>query len=331
MIATPPQPGVLHLVSAPSRQERCRAPIGRTLPAYLCAQALERGLTPRGRVVLIGDQPSAHAADAIGLSHDQRLAPPMGRIEMLSRTLRRIANGFERVICWDDELAPLLRGIHCPADLISTRPDLARRRVSSRVQVRVFERADRAVWESRNHLAEIDSVLNRLVADPAPAGSPPDRAQLGIDPDSICIGILADRPGDIDARSVGFLMGLLNASGYNLTAVLPNGASYLTDARRHHHGLGHHFRLIVAQSPIITMLPIFDVLIHPCYNGSGASSLIEQLCENLDTPVLRLNHAGRAGLSRAPGVAGPVIEALDDMLASRVPDPSRTSEAHAHA
>ena len=299
------------------------------MPAYLCAQAIARGLTPRGRVVLIGDDSSERSAQAIGLKHHHRFAPPLGQINMLARPIRKLAKQSDRVICWDDELTPLLRGIPCPVDLISTRPDLATRRVSSRIHVRVFERPDRTVWESRNNQAELDSVLNRLTLDPIIPVQSYSRSSIGIDRESISIGFLADRPSDIDARAVGFLMGLLDVSGFNLTAVVPHGASHLTAARRHHHGLGNHFRFLIAHDPIITMLPIFDVLIHPCYNGTGASTLIEQLCENLDTPVLRLTPGGRAGLSRAPGVAGPVIEALDDLLATRAPAPIRR-EAEIH-
>ncbi len=302
---------------------------GRIIPAYLCAQAIKQGLSPAGQVLLVGDQASEQSARAIGLRFHQRWNAPLGKPDLLARRVRRYANTFDRVICWNDELATLLRGISCPTDLISTRPDLAKRRVPSRVLIRAFERSDRSVWESRNNQAELDTVLHKLVDRPVITDQHHTRTSLGIDPNTICIGMISDRPSDIDARAVGFLMGLLDVSGYSLTAVVPNGANHLTAARRHHHGLGNHFRFLIAQDPIISMLPIFDVLIHPCYNGSGASSLIERLCENLDTPVLRLTHGGRAGLSRAPGLAGPVIEALDGLIATHAPDPiRRKAEIH---
>lgn len=302
---------------------------GRVIPAYLCARAIEQGLSPKGQVLLVGDQASETSAKSIGLRFHQRWSAPLGKPDLLARRVRRYASAFDRVICWNDELAPLLRGISCPTDLISTRPDLAKRRVPTRVHIRAFERSDRSLWESRNNQAELDNVLHKLVDRPEISAHNHSRASLGIDPSTICIGMISDRPIDIDARAVGFLMGLLDVSGYPLTAVVPSGASHLTAARRHHHGLGNHFRFLIAQDPMISMLPIFDVLIHPCYNGSGASSLIERLCDNLDTPVLRLTHCGRAGLSRAPGVAGPVIEALDDLIASKSPDPIRR-EAEIH-
>ena len=330
MIAHPPQPGVLHLVSTPSPTNDLRPPIGRVMPTYLCAQAIRQGLTPPGTVLLIGDPTSERAARAIGLRPDQRIAPPLGRVSMISRLIRHHSRQCSRIVCWNDELAPLLRGLGCPADLISTRPGLAECRVSGKVDVRVFERSDRDAWESRNHQAELDSVLAPIVRDPPPLPQGPNRASLDIDPEHLRIGIVADRPRDIDARSMGFLMGLLHVSGFPLAAVMPADSSHLLSARRHHHGLGSRYRLLIAQEPIIAMLPLFDVLIHPCFDGSGGAHLIERLCENAETPVLRLRHSGRVGLSGAPGVAGPVVEALDDILARRSPDPLR-HEVEIHA
>ena len=280
--------------------------------------------------MLIGDEDSAAFASSLGLTFHQRLSPPLGRVSMLSRTVRRLGNEYQRVICWNDELVPLLRGIQSPCELISTRPSLVKHRVSSRVEIRVFERSDRNAWESRNTNAELDTVLTPLIDRASPLPDAPTKAQLGIDDGSLCIGLIADRPSDIDARAMGFLMGLLHVAGFNITSIIPKDASHVTDARRHHHGLGNRFRFMVAQRPMLTMLPIFDVLLHPCYDGSGSASLIERLCENLDTPVIRLHHSGRDGLSRAPGLAGPIIEALDDILAQRSPDLARR-EVPAHA
>ncbi len=330
MIATVPQPGVLHLVSAPGALDARRPMLGRTIPTYLCAQAIEQGLTPTGTVALIGDSTSQRFAHRLGLRVTHRMTPPMGHASMLARRVRQIAQQHARVICWNDELAPLLRGLQIPVDLISTNPSLARRRVPSRVGIRVFERSDRDRWEAKNHQAELESVLTPLIDSTPVLPESPTREELGIQHDALCVGVIADRPSDIDARGMGFLMGLLNVAGFELTAVLPENASHITAARRHHHALGSRYRFLLARDPMLTMLPVFDVLIHPCYDASGASSLIERLCENAETPVLRLNHSGREGLSRAPGVAGPVIEALDEILAERKPVTNRRSETPAH-
>lgn len=323
MIASAPHPGVLHLVSAPTNARGHRPPLGRQIPAYLCAQAIKQGLTPPGRVILIGDSSSELQARSLGLTPHLRLAPPMGLVPMLARQVRALARDAARVICWNDELAPLLRGLNTPTDLISTNPGLINRRLSNRVAVRVFERGDRDTWESRNHQAELESVLTPLIHDPPAFSSDTSRESLGIDPGCVCIGVIADQPSDIDARSFGFLMGLLNVAGFQITSVIPAGAAYLEAARRHHHALDARFRMLVSSESTLSLLPLFDLLIHPCYDGSGASMLIERLCENADVPVLRLRHSGRDGLSRAPGVAAPIIEALDDIMAQRSPDPLR--------
>lgn len=282
-----------------------------------------QGLTPPGRVILIGDSSSEREARSLGLVPHQRLAPPLGRVSMLRRPIKELAREATRVICWNDELAPLLRALSTPADLISTNPKLVTRRLSNRVAVRVFERADRDAWESRNHQADLESVLTPLIQNPPLPTSALTRTSLGIEPDDICIGVIADQPSDIDARAHGFLMGLLNVAGFQITSIIPEGANHLEAARRHHRALDSRFRMLVSSTATLSMLPLFDLLIHPCYDGSGASLLIEQLCENADVPVLRLRHSGRDGLSRAPGVASLIIEALDDIIAQRAPDPLR--------
>lgn len=317
MIANAPPSDVLNLVSAPTAASTSRPAIGGYVPTLLCARAIEEGHVPRGRIVLVGDEKSERSARSLGLVPDERLTPPLGRVKMLARSVRNIAEQSQRVCVWNDELVPLLKGVRAPAELISTRPDLARRRVPSRVDIRVFERHDRKVWEARNQEAEIDSLYRTSLEAASIGTGAHNRSSLGIPDDSVCVGVIADRPSEIDARAIGFLIGLLNVSGFRLTAVIPENASHLNAARRHHQGLGDQFRFLIAQDPVLTMLPIFDVLIHPCFNGSGASVLLERICENMGTRVLRLESGGRAGLSRAPGVAGPVIDAIDDIFMNK--------------
>ncbi|MBO6739309.1 MAG: hypothetical protein JJ916_05575 [Phycisphaerales bacterium] len=330
MIANALPSDVLHFVSAPTAASTSRPAIGGYVPTLLCARAIEEGLVPRGRVVLVGDEKSERSARSLALVPHERLTPPLGSVKMLARSVGKIAEQSQRVYVWNDELVPLLKGVRAPAQLISTRPDLARMRVPSRVEIRVFERQDRKAWEAKNQEAEIDSLYRSALDNASVRIGAHTRSSLGIPDDSVCVGVISDRPSEIDARAIGFLIGLLNVSGLSLTAVIPENASHLSAARRHHHGLGDQFRFLIAQEPVLTMLPIFDVLIHPCFNGSGASMLIERICENLGTRVLRLESGGRAGLSRAPGVAGPVIDAIDDIFTKRATPVVRTeTESHA--
>ena len=323
-----PHPGgVLHLVAAPESLSGCPA---RVIPATLCARAIEDQLTPPGKTLLISDSAGRHSAKTIGLQADITLNPPLGRIALLSRSFRAIALRFERIVCWNDELAPLLRHIDRPCELISTRPQLGPNRVSKRVEIRVFEREDRDVWEARNHPAELDTVLAPLVDHTNQPEQSIDRDLLDIDEQTLCIGAIADKSGDVDARAFCFLLGLLSASGYKLCGIVPAGASHLPAARRHHRGLDEPFKLMISDRPITSILPLFDALIHPCFDGTGSSMLLERLCENAEVPVLRLKDAARDGLSRAPGVAGPIIDALDEINAQKQTTQSETHEmAHA--
>ena len=304
---------MIHLVAAPSDRTDAFS-LGRTIPTLLCAQALEQGLTPPGRVILIGDSTCEQQATLLGLRWHERLAPPLGNPKLIIRQIRRLTANASRVICWNDELASVLKGIPAELDLISTSPTHTPAYVSKRVNIRAFEHTDCDHWQERKNTVSIDTILSPILDNIALTARSITRASIGIENNAMCIGVLADRPSDVDARELAFLLGLLNASGYSLTGIVPNTATHLAAARRHHRGLGSKFQLLVTSDPITSLLPIFDALIHPCFDGSGSSMLIERMCENADVPVLRLKHSGRAGLSRAPGVAGPIIEQLDEML-----------------
>jgi len=312
-------PDVIHLVACPSEYENGHS-LGRLVPALLCARAIESQLTPPGLVILVGDQSCELQAKRLGLQWHHRLAPPLGIPKLIHRRVKHLTSKASRVICWNDELAPLLSGIPAELDLISTSPKRMTGYVSKRVSIRVFESSDEQAWEDRGLEASVDRLLPSILDSINDSIQPVNRAQLDLDPNSMCIGVLADRPCDVDARELAFLLGLLNASGYSLTGVVPNTASHLHAARRHHRGLGSRFHLLVTTDPVTSLLPIFDALIHPCFDGSGSSMLIERMCENADVPVLRLKHSGREGLSRAPGVAGPIIEQLDEMIESNRAD-----------
>ena len=306
-------PDVVHLVACPSEQTESTNQ-GRIIPTILCARALQQQHTPPGLVILIGDQSCEAQARRLGLKWHQRIAPPLSNPKLIHRHIKHLTKNASRVICWNDELGLLLSGIPAELDLISTLPKSASGYISRRVAVRVFEQDDKQVWLDRGQEATIDRLLPKVLDNLSESITPINRDHLNIQPNTMCVGVLADRPSDVDARELAFLLGLLNASGYSLTGVVPNTASHLAAARRHHRGLGSKFQFLITTDPITTLLPIFDVLIHPCFDGSGSSMLIERMCENADVPVLRLKQSARAGLSRAPGVAGPIIEQLDEMI-----------------
>lgn len=308
---------IVHVVAAPSAMPQ-RTTLGRVIPTMLCAQAIKHKLTPPGKVILIGDHSSQSQSNKLGLKPDARITPTMGNIWLTRRPLRLAIGRAHRVICWNDELIELLKGIAAEIDLISTLPSTAPDTISKRINIRTFEPHDMDIWTQRGLHPQRETILANVLDSVYDHYTSSDRQSfrdaLGINSSTMCLGVIADNPHKIDARELAFLLGLLDASGYSLTGIVPSTASHLAAARRHHRGLGSPFSLLIASDPITSFLPAFDALIHPCFDSSGSSLLLERMCENADVPVLRLKQSTREGLSRAPGVAGPIIEQLDEMM-----------------
>ncbi len=320
-------PEIVHLVAAPG-SGGSQLSIGRTIPTVLCQHAMANGLTPPGHVVLVGDSSSEHQARLLGLDWDQRLCPPLGKVKLLRRRIKQITQNATRVICWNDELVCLLNHLSIESDLISTSPASAPPHISKRINIRAFEQTDCDYWIERGYQCTLDTLLPPLLDNIADSNRPVDRSSIGVTSNTICIGVVADRPSDVDARELAFLFGLLNAAGYSISGIVPDTAGHLDAARRHHRGLGSRFQFLVSGDPISTLLPAFDALLHPCFDGSGSSILIERMCENADVPVLRLKESQHAGLSRAPAMAGPIIEYFDELIRAKQ---SSESAKFAHA
>ena len=327
MISSASQHEVVHLVSPPSETTTIGS-AGRLIPASLCAGAINDGLVPPGRIVAIGDSSCVRQGSTLGLRCDTHRAPLFARPTFLRRQIKALTQNASRVICWNDELAALLNPIKCPTELISTSPSLAPSHLSKRVAIRAFTQYDANLWIDRGHSVVIESQMHPRSSFNQDALHPTRavlRDMLNIDHESICLGLVSDRPSDVDAREFGFLLGLLNASGYTLTGIVPSAASHLDAARRHHRGLGSRFQLLIATDPMTTILPVFDALIYPlahASDSSGSSLLLQKICNEARVPLLSLRPSSREGLSRAPAVAAPIIKFVDELIASRESAPA---------
>lgn len=324
MISSAPHHETVHLVAPPSESTSLGC-AGRLIPASLCASAIKDGLAPQGRVILIGDSSCQLQGTKLGLSWDTHLAPLLAKPLLLRRQIKALTQNASRVICWNDELAALLNTIQCPTELISTNPASAPTHLSKRIAIRTFTQRDADIWIDRGHSVVIETQMQMQASDESSQSHlrADLREMLNIQHDSICLGLVSDRPSDVDAREFGFLLGLLNASGYSLTGIVPSAASHLAAARRHHRGLGSRFQFLIATDPMTTILPVFDALIHPTSDASGSSLLLQSICDKAQVPLLTLRPSTREGLSRAPGIAAPIIEFIDQLIASRDAIPSR--------
>ncbi len=303
---------VIHLVAVPSTENTTK-PLGRIAPGILCAQAIKSNMIPDGQIILIGGRTCDDQARKLGLENTIRFAPPLGQPNLIRRQIKLSTKSSQQIYCWNDELVSIIRGLPIERHLISTAPHLIPRgSISKQIKVRVLNDQDHIAWKNRGIECSVDRTLPLAI----------DRMNIehlneNQNKNSLCIGVISDRPSDTDARELAFLMGLLNAAGHSLTGVVPSTSAHLPAAHRHHRGLQAKFKFVTISDPMCSWLHQFDLCIHPNYDGSGSSMLIERICKRAGVPVLRLKQSMREGLSRAPGVAGPIIEQLDQIRNSK--------------
>tara|TARA_R110002096_G_scaffold173781_9_gene348965 strand:- start:163346 stop:164377 length:1032 start_codon:yes stop_codon:yes gene_type:complete len=325
---TKPGTTAVHLVAPPSTVINPTKPIGRTIPTMLLAGATQHHLTPappHSRIIIIGDATTKASATALGLHYTDHYAPILSNPNALKRTLLTHLSNFQtepsRIICWSDELihlaCSLASKLDIPCELISTKPSAITKAPQNIDIIRVFEPQDHDRWQDLRHTCKTDQLLANLIdpQTPTQAERQHARALLDIDDHTIVIGAVADIASEVDAREFAFLLGLLSVSGYKVLGIVPKSANHLSQAIRHHRGLGQPFRLLTTTDPIPALLPILDAVIHPTDDICGSTQLINRFFERADTPVLQLRHAGKAGFSRAQSSTSQLIDDMDRIAA----------------
>lgn len=327
MIAANDQPGTVHLVGAPPARPVTSHDAGRVTPAALCAACLRRGDYPLGPVVVVGG-PGAHEhAVACGLSPARVVVPPLERPDLARWSLRRIAGGADRVVCWSDELARVGSRLCDNVELVSTDPGACRARPRKLARIACLTERDAEAWRGLGGTPEVIPVPRRLLPDPD------DRVAAVLPADAqgrIVFTPLSDRPTEADARGLAFLLSLLHETGYPVCGVIPVASANLVAARRHHRALHGRFRLLVSDRPLPDLLGCVDVAVMPDGVRHGADTLLEAMAAERGVEIVRLAHRGRAGLKSTPGVAAPILQRLDAIMAARQGATRNTPEpAHA--
>lgn len=236
----------------------------------------------------------------------------------------RIPSGAH-IICWNDELAPMIADAGRSAELISTLPVAAPKLPKARTMIRVLDPVDRDAWADQGRDAILDRDLPNLVDGFESNAQRADlREQMNICDDTILVGVLSDSPCQTDAREFSFLLGLLAAAGFRVAGLLPESAKHLNIARRHHRALRTPFRLLFTQDPILSFLPALDLMLQVDRSHSGSTHLLGRLCDNADVPVMQVDHAGRRGLSSDPGAPAKILEQFDQIVNAQ----QRTEAVH---
>lgn len=315
--------GTLHVVALPATAAPTLRDPGRLAPALLLASALERGLCHPGPVVAVGPGQDTLPAP---LTLTARICPPVGEPRLGRSALARLARPCERIVCWSDELAPMARGLADEVHLVSTDPDACPSRPRHLSRITTLTERDSQRWRERGASPEPADWLARP--------EPPDPVRpalrtLPVDPGTLVVAALADRPRRTDARGLAFLLSVLHVTGYPVCGLAPSVAESAAAARRHLRGLGDPFRLLLTERPLTTLLDQIDVAVMPEESDCAASLALQAAAEAQGCRVVRLSRRGRAGLKSTPGAVAPVLEAFDAALAARAAARRPTEPAHA--
>ncbi len=315
------RPDTVHVVAAPATDRIMVDDPGRLSPLLLLASALREERVPPGPVVVVGPEGSDRTAAACGLACDRTIALPLGRPRLGRPALLARTRGLPRLICWSDELAPLVRRAADEVHLISTDPDRCHGLARHFARITTLTEHDAAAWRRRGAApvranAWVDAIRATPVGPTDAAASLRER----VGDDAVLITALTDRPSATDARGLAFLLSVLHTNGYPVCGLIPSMSQNAPAARRHIEGLVRRYRLLVTEAALPTLLGGVDMVVMPEDPGTGASVVLEAAAWARGCRVVRLSHRGRAGLKSTPGTAAPVLETLDAILAGRTPD-----------
>jgi hypothetical protein len=340
VIARSDHPGTVHVVACPATGVAGVTDRGRLSPALLLAHALANGLTPPGPVVVVGPTGAADTARRCGLDPTATLAPPLGNPRMGRPGLRRIAGGADRVVCWSDEIAPLVARTGEQVRLVSTLPDACPEPPRRFSAITVLTEHDAGRWRERGaSQVTVAPWADRLREGP-PGGAgglggaggagqagAALRARAGVDERTLVLTALHDTPRQTDARGLAFLLSVLHTTGYPVCGVIPSIAANAPSAARHVRSLASRYRLLVCDGPVTDLLSGVDVAVMPEQPDTGSGQVLDAFAASHGCRVVRLSHRGRAGLKSTPGVAAPILEALDAIRGERRPGhPARPAE-----
>ena len=119
--------------------------------------------------------------------------------------------------------------------------------------------------------------------------------------------------------AVGFLLGLVAVSGRRIAGLMPRDAAHAPLARRHIDGLHEPCRLFETTVPTLAVVGAADLALIPpdVAPGTGADLVITRWCDALGVPWVRWGQLAPGKLRHTPGMAGPVIEGIERVLAGR--------------
>lgn len=261
-------------------------------------------------VAIIGDSAGADAARALGL-HVSDVVPPAAKRSWLRTRIPDRHDALTRMQ-WHADAGPegghriVLRAFDAPT------PQLLRVGRQA-VRVEVFTDRDRACWATKGiaarivPLPEFAALATRCRVSPVMKSS-----------DAALVAVVADRPGDLEARQFGFLLGLLAVAGHRVDGLMPRQAREGHLARRHIAGLDEPCRVFESRVTTLATLAGLDIALIPpsVPAGSGSELVIQRWCEALGVRFVRFTQQPAGERRQTPAMAVPVIEALEQLGAN---------------
>ena len=277
-------------------RERARAG---DAPVLACRAAVHAGGAEDHVVLVLGGSAAGRRAATLGLPRFDRIAPPLGRTDLASRTIAR----------WLDSRAPFELAILWSGPCAGAWERHARRVAA--FDPRGGEIADRAGCLPAEVLTRDD--VRTLRATRADV-----RERLGLGPNEECLCLLSDPPEAAHAANFAFLLALLNATGRAVTGLVSSGSFHARRALdpRRLEPLG--VRLVATDEPLAMVLPACDLAVH----APGS---------RLDSSAARATW-GDAAMARVAWSMGvPVLSATSEAVAPDARGACLTPTAHPSA
>lgn len=248
---------VLHLVEPWSGVESTLTATPGGCDTLLAACALAcRDASHDHHVCLLGPSMVEPRARALGITAAHRIAPPVGRPALAWRSVAHLAKAagpFDLIVCWGERVGRLTRHLRRASRSVATATlsiDPADPRPATLLHLSGAFPALRwpSSWPSRS-AAQIDE--DRSLA----------RAALGLADDDVVITMLDDPAHGANARRFIFLLGTLDVAGYTVVGLMPTGSREAARARRFHHRVCPHMRVIALDRPTQAVLPACDIAV----------------------------------------------------------------------
>lgn len=130
------------------------------------------------------------------------------------------------------------------------------------------------------------------------------RAALGLEEDDVAVAVLGDPPAAVDAVWAWYVLNTIETNGTPVVGIIPSGASQIARAQRLGRTGSSKQRLIVADSPMISLIGACDVAfwdstIHPgteSHGQSGGAAVLIGAAHAAGVPVVITRQAAPSGL-----------------------------------